>query len=243
MSQTAFARAVLDPGLATPPGLHDPFGAPAPKRFSVYRNNVASSLTRALEAAFPTIRKLVGDEFFAAMARVFLQVHPPRSRILMLYGAEMPGFLERFPPAAHLGYLPDVARLDQAMRESYHAADSSPLSKTDFQRLLGDDIAGLRLALAPSARLIRSSWPIAAIWAANHDGGPAPQSGGQDVLVLRPEFDPHPWPLPAGGGSFVAGLMAGLTLGESVDSAGEAVDLPTVLGILISGSAIIGVGG
>ena len=81
-----FARALLDPEAEVPWGLTDPEGRPAPKRFSVYRNNVASSLTRALEAAFPTVRKLVGDEFFAAMAGVFLRAHPPQSRMLMLYG-------------------------------------------------------------------------------------------------------------------------------------------------------------
>ena len=61
MTQAAFAHALLNPEAAIPPGIVDPQGRPAPKRFSVYRNNVASSLTRAREAAFPTVRKLVGD--------------------------------------------------------------------------------------------------------------------------------------------------------------------------------------
>lgn len=241
MSQSLFAAALLDPEAAVPAGLVDPMGRPAPKRFSVYRNNVASSLTRALEAAFPTVRKLVGDEFFAAMAVVFLRAHPPKSRVLMLYGEEMPVFLESFPPVAHLGYLPDVARLDQAMRESYHAADSQPLSEAAFQRLLGEDIAALRLRLAPSLRLIRSRWPICAIWAANHEGGPKPAPKAEDALVLRPEFDPRPWPLPAGGGVLLQGLLAGRTLGESLDAAGETLDLPNILGHLVTGRAIIGV--
>ncbi len=241
MSQSLFAAALLDPEAAVPAGLVDPTGRPAPKRFSVYRNNVASSLTRALEAAFPTVRKLVGDEFFAAMAVVFLRAHPPKSRMLVLFGEEMPVFLESFPPVAHLGYLPDVARLDQAMRESYHAADSQPLSEAAFQRLLGEDIAALRLRLAPSLRLIRSRWPICAIWAANHEGGPKPAPKAEDALVLRPEFDPRPWPLPAGGGVLVQELLAGRTLGESLDTAGEMPDLPNILGHLVTGRAIIGV--
>lgn len=194
MTQSTFARALLDPNASSPPGVIDPLGRPAPKRFAVYRNNVASSLTRALEAAFPTVRKLVGDEFFAAMAGEFLRANLPRSRILMLYGDAMPAFLETFPPVAHLGYLPDMARLDQAMRESYHSADSAPLPEEDFQRLLGEDIADLRLTLAPSLRVIRSRWPVHAIWAANHENGPPPKAVAQDVVVLRPEFDPRPHP-------------------------------------------------
>lgn len=243
MSQTAFAAALLDPEACVPAGIVDPEGRPAPKRFSVYRNNVASSLTRALEAAFPTVRKLVGDEFFAAMAVVFLRAHPPRSRMLMLYGAEFPGFLEAFPPVAHLGYLPDVARLDQAMRESYHAADSRALDEAAFQRLIGADLAGLRLSLAPSLRLVRSAWPIVSIWLANAEGGPSPRPAAEDALILRPEFDPRPRCLPPGGGAFVAGLMAGETLGTAVERAGPDLDLPAVLGLLIAGQAITGVSG
>jgi hypothetical protein len=240
MSQAGFAAALLDPDLAPPPGLTDPEGRPAPRRFSVYRNNVALSLTRALEAAFPTVRKLVGEEFFAATALLFLRAHPPRTRMLMLYGEEFPGWLERFPPVAHLGYLPDVARLDQAMRESYHAADSTPLDEAAFQRLLGEDISALRLILAPSTRVLRSRWPVAAIWAANHEGGPAPVAGPQDVAVLRAEFDPRPVALPPGSGAFLDALLSGQTLGQALDAA-PGLDLSGVLAPLIAHRAIVGV--
>ena len=243
--QSAFAAALLDPEAAVPTGIVDPLGRPAPKRFSVYRNNVASSLTRALEASFPTVRKLVGDEFFGAMAVVFLRAHPPRSRMLMLYGDEFPGFLAGFPPVTQLGYLPDVARVDQAMRESYHAADSAALPEAAFQRLLGGDVAGLRLRLAPSLRLVRSRWPVVSIWAANAEGGPAPTPGPEDALILRAEFDPRPHRLAPGGAVFVQGLLDGLALGESLEraskSADQPVDLTTVLSLLVSGKAIIGV--
>lgn len=241
MSQSLFAAALLDPGAPVPPGITDPEGRPAPKRFSVYRNNVTSSLTRALEAAFPTVRKLVGDEFFGAMAVVFLRAHPPRSQILMQYGDAFPGFITEFPPVSHLAYLPDIARLDQAMRESYHAADSVPLSEAAFQHLLGSDIAALRLVLAPSLRLVRSRWPVHAIWAANHDDGPKPQPVAQDVVILRPAFDPRPHLLPQGGGAMLTALLAGQSLGDSIESAGEGLDLAAVLGLLISGQAVTGI--
>jgi Putative DNA-binding domain len=241
MNQRAFAAALLDPDAGVPEGVVDPQGRPAPKRFSVYRNNMASSLTRALEAAFPTVRKLVGEAFFGAMAVVFLRAHPPQSQMLMLYGTAFPGFLSGFPPVAHLGYLPDVARLEQAMRESYHARGSKPLSDDGFKRLLGEDLASLQLVLAPSLRLIRSEWPLHSIWRANMDGGPAPRPVAEDVVVLRPAFDPRPHLLPRGGAVLVRGLLAGKTIGDSLAEAGEGVDLAAVLSVLIPGKAILGV--
>jgi Putative DNA-binding domain len=241
MRQSDFAAALLDPEAAVPAGLVDPWGQPAPKRFSVYRNNVAGSLTRALEASFPTVRKLVGEEFFAAMAGIFLRSHPPQSRMLVLYGDAMPEFLSQFPPVAGLGYLPDVARLDQAMRESYHAADSAPLGEAEFQRLIGEDISLLRLRLTPSLRLVRSGWPVVSIWAANHAGGPAPQPAAEDALILRPEFDPRPHLLPPGGARFVEAIQQGRPLGAAVGEAGADINLPACLALLIQGRAITGV--
>lgn len=243
MTQSAFAAALRNAEAPVPPGITDPFGQPAPKRFAVYRNNVASSLTRVLEAAFPTVRKLVGEDFFGAMAVLFQRAHPPRTPMLMLYGEAFPAWLAGFLPVAHLGYLPDVARLDQAMRESYHAADSTPLPEAGFQRLLAEDIGQLRLMLAPALRLVCSRWPVQAIWAANHEGAPTPQPGAQDTVVLRPGFDPRPHALPPGGGAALAALLHGKTLSDSLETAGQEVDLAALLGLLIAGRAIIGASG
>ena len=106
--QAEFARAILDASLAAPEGLTNPDGAPASKRFDVYRNNVAVSLTEALETGFPVIRKLVGEEFFKAMAGVYLRRHPPASQLMMFYGQSMPAFLDEFEPVAHLHFLQDI---------------------------------------------------------------------------------------------------------------------------------------
>ncbi len=238
MMQSEFAAALLDPDAAVPLGLVDPSGRPDPKRFSVYRNNVAASLTRVLEAAFPVVRKLVGEAFFAAMAGEFLRTHPPNTRLMMLYGDEFAGFLQRFPPVAHLGYLPDVARLEQAIRESYHAGDAAAVDPADLSGLDEQALLTARIAFAPSLRLVRSSWPIHAIWCANTEGGPAPKPGAQDVVVLRPEFDPKPHLMPPGGGALVAGLQGGMTMQDALDAAPPEVDLTAILTVLISQGAI-----
>jgi hypothetical protein len=109
--EAALRTAILDPGAPTPAGLADGAGRPATRRFAVYRNNVVASLSEALEVAFPAIAKLVGNGFFRAMAGIFVRAHPPRSPLMMLYGAEFPDFLATFAPVAHLPYLADVARL------------------------------------------------------------------------------------------------------------------------------------
>ena len=241
MSQTAFATALMDPEAALPPGVTGPDGLPDEKRFAVYRNNVASSLTRALQAAFPCVERLVGTEFFGAMAQVYLRAHPPKDRRLMLYGAEFPQFLADFPPVSHLGYLPDIARLEQALRTSYHAADHTPLPPETLGQMAEADLLQARLHLAPSMQLLVSNWPVLAIWMANMRGGPAPRMGAQEIAILRAEFDPEPCLLPAGGVAFLQALAEGQPLLAALAATGEGFDLAAIFGLLIQLRVLTGV--
>ena len=240
VSQIDFRAALTDPGLPVPPGLTGPADAPAGRRFAVYRNNVAHSLAQALELAFPLVRRIVGEEFFRAMATEFARAHPPASPVLMFYGAAMPGFLGRFPPVAGLGYLPDAARLDLALRESYHAADCEPLGAGALQQ--GGDLMAARLTLAPALRMVRSRWPLHGIWRANFEpGAPQPRNAPEDILITRPGFDPVIAPLPPGGAYFIAALGRGEPLGAAILSPGTGFDLGPTLGALLRGGAIAGI--
>ncbi|MDF0600123.1 DNA-binding domain-containing protein [Psychromarinibacter sp. C21-152] len=244
VTQTDFTRAVFDPGQAVPPGLTNPDGAAATKRFDVYRNNVAVSLTEALETAFPLLRKLVGSDNFRRLAGAYLRAHPPTSPLMMHYGQEMPQFLENFGPLRRLGYLPDVARLELALRGSYHAADATPLAPETLQDMPADRLMAARLRLAPAVRLVRSRWPIHGIWRFNMtDDAPKPESRGENVLITRPDFDPAPHLLPPGGGTFVAAVLQGESFGAAYEAAVAQVaefDLPGLLSLLLGGGAIAG---
>ena len=240
-----FLPALLDPDLPVPDGLQDTAGRPAGCRFNVYRNNVAASLAQALEQGFPAIAKLLGDQNFQAIAAAYLRVHPPSSPLMMQYGTDFPAFLAGFPPLAHLGYLADVARLELALRQSYHAADSTPVAPEAIAAIPPETLLQTRLSLSPATLLIRSPWPLHAIWAFNRiEGSPVPEAMAQDVLITRADYDPAPHPLPSGGGAFIAALMAGQSLGAAHDAgvsdAGD-FDPTPCLTVLLAGQAITGI--
>lgn len=220
MSQTAFVDALMAPDAPVPPGVTDPMGRVSVKRFNVYRNNVAVSLTDALVTGFPVIHKLVGDAFFKAMAGIFLRANPPRSAVLSGYGAEFPEFLEAFPPVAHLSYLADVARLELALRSSFHAADHRPLAPDAFAALSPDTLVETRFALAPSLVLLRTTHAALDIWRANQDpSAPPPGAGPQDIAIARPDFDPAPHLLGPGAHTFLTCLRAGDPFGTAAAKA------------------------
>jgi len=84
------------------------------RRLSVYRNNVFHSLTQALVDLYPLVQRLVGDEFFHATARRYLQEFPPNQAAMVHFGKDFPGFLQRDEIHAGLGYLADRCALSGA---------------------------------------------------------------------------------------------------------------------------------
>jgi len=241
VGQDIFTAALLDPARAVPAGLTGPDGGPAGRRFDVYRNNVAAGLTEALITAFPVLTKLLGEANFRGLAGLYLRAHPPASPVMMFYGAEMPAFLAAMPQLAHLPYLPDVARLELALRESYHAADAETLTAQALAGVAPDDLMGARIVLHPALRIVASRWPIHGIWARNRiDGAPKPAPGAETVLVTRPAFDPVQTLLPTGAAALLAALGSGDSLGDAIDAAGApGFDLSATLACLIGAGAFV----
>jgi hypothetical protein len=72
--------------------------------------------------------------FFRDMARVYMTREPPQSAMLLEYGHGLAGFLESFEPVAKLPYLPDVARIERAWLDAFHAADAEPLDPKPWRQ-------------------------------------------------------------------------------------------------------------
>ena len=220
-SQNAFAAALLHPDLPLPQGIITARGPADPLRFAVYRNNVYVGLTTALAQRFPVTKRLVGSEFFAGMARAFAADHKPSSPLIMHYGDDFPAFIAAFPPAAPVAYLADVARIEVAWSQAYHAADGPPLDVAQLTFIPPECIADLALAPHPSARLVRSDFPAGSIWSA-HQGETVTPVGdwrAEAVLILRPAMQVEIRILPAGDAEFLARLLDGATLGQAAQAA------------------------
>jgi hypothetical protein len=221
--QHGFAAALLDAGLPAPPGLVGPDGEPSPRRFAVYRNNVVAGLADVLKEAFPAVCRVVGIEFFRAMARDYVVLEPPSSPILLDYGAGFPDFIGAFEPAASLPYLRDVARIERAWTEAYHAPEAAPVDPAVFMARGPAGLPEIRLLLHPSVRIVRSAFPALTIWRMNvGDGVAAPvdlAAGAEDILVARPMTEVEVWPMPEGGPEFLQTLGAGASVLEATKAA------------------------
>jgi hypothetical protein len=219
--QQAFATALLDPLLPAPDFLRARTGAALAARFNVYRNNVHSSLSEALLAAFPVTARLVGEEFFRALARDFLRLQPPRSAALHDYGGELPAFIRQLAEAAP-PYLADVAALEHAWWRAYGAADAPSLAAGDLATMTGDQLLTWRAQLHPATQLIASAHPVHGIWAAHQTQGEptAPAYWGPEcALITRPAMQVQVRHITCGQHAFLAALATGATLESGAEVA------------------------
>jgi len=220
--QTEFAQSLLDSDRPVPaPVVAYNSRSPA-RRFAVYRNNVVVGLVNALRARFPATERIVGDEFFAAMARVFVTTRPPRSPLLMRYGDDFADFIAAFELASGLPYLPDVARIEAARTRAYHAVDRDPIDPARLRAVDPEALQDARITLHPSTEILRSRFSAVTIWAMNSgeaELAPVDDDRAEDALVLRPGFQVLVRMLPPGGAVFLRQLSAGGTLGAAAQTA------------------------
>jgi hypothetical protein len=244
--QQRFADALLDPEQPCPPGLTTWNGSDPARRFAVYRNNVIVSLVDALADTFAVTQELVGETFFRAMARVFAYANPPTSRLLAFYGEAFPDFVGRFPPAAGVPYLADVARLEFLRVRACHVADVAPVRTEDFAAVLADadNLPHLNLSLHPSLAVFDSTAAVVSLWAAHQglgDLATVVPDVPETALVVRDGLDVEVSEISRAAGVFIEALQRGETLGSAMVSA-QAVDpdfdAAMPLALLIQKSAI-----
>jgi hypothetical protein len=230
-----FAHALCEADAALPAGLRAPGGAALLDRFAVYRNNVHVSLVDSLAESFPGVRAQVGDEFFRAMARVYVQQHKPSTPLLMCYGEFFPGFIETFEPAAALPWLPDLARLELAWSQCWAAADAAALPLAALRLRHAGDLLQCRFTAHPAVRLVRSEWPVARLWEAHQrqeaDLGTLDWQP-QNVLLTRPQSVVLLHPMDDAAADFTEALLQGLTI-ESAASRAPQIDAGAMLGSLL----------
>jgi hypothetical protein len=244
--EDGFARALLAPDTEAPGEIADLVRQPG---FAVYRNTVMKGCIDALQANFPTVARLVGEEWFRAAASVYVRSNLPRQPSLLEYGDRFPEFLDRFDPAREFPYLAEVARLDRFWTEAHCAPDAAPLEASRVAALCADELARTVLHPHPSARWTRSEqYPAYTIWRRNRGSNDA--GDGEEIewhaeggLVVRPVDAVSSIALDAAGCTFLDACARGDTLTRAAAAALQsdpAANLSRLLSRLLGAGAFCG---
>ncbi|CAH0274028.1 hypothetical protein SRABI118_03572 [Massilia sp. Bi118] len=217
--QQAFGAALADPSQLS-------LLAPELKgnlaRLGIYRGNLTSAWRRALANAYPVLRRRLGGDAFDALARAYGRAHPAQDPDLNRFGARLAAFID----AAACPWLPDLARLEWAVHESWYAPDvpaaggDGPLDV--LATLSPQQFEASRAILHPSLRLHASRWATAAIWLAEQPEGPdAPIDTGRPghALILRARWQVAVREIDAAEFAALARLAEGESFGAAFDAA------------------------
>lgn len=206
---------------------------------SVYRNTTAKARVDALAALYPTVERLVGSDWFRDAALIFAADQPPAAPVMDAFGAGFPDWLEGFPPAAGLSYLPPVARLDAAWSEAHRAADAPVVIASDLTGVAPAAVFAARAHLHPSVRLFWFDWTAPSIWLANRPDAEPGQTvvwdeAPEGLMILRPRGEVMTRRLTRAEWAFLDACRRGQSLGQAATAALR-VDPATGLPSLFAG--------
>jgi hypothetical protein len=217
------------------------------RRLSIYRANVLAAATKALSAAYPVIRQVVGTTLFDELAREYQRCTPSTSGDLHEFGATFAEFVADGSAARSLPYLHDLARLEWAAHRAYGAADADRFDARALAQLPADRQSKIRFVWAAGTALIASAFPIVRIWRihqADFDGEfSVDWSAGEVALVAREGLRVTVHAVGTGDAAFVAGSMGGSALDAAAERAlagDPGFDLARLLQHLMAANVICG---
>lgn len=161
---------------------------------SAYQGSLVGKLSRALEEIYPVCCRLVGVQFFTAMARQYIRRYPSQSPDLGDYGEQLPEFVAQFEPAASLPYLSDVARLEWHWHRIFNSADQPGLDLAALGQVPPDRWPELVLQLPDNSVLMTSLYPVHRIWQSNQTDASNPETidldeGDVHLFLWRDQYE------------------------------------------------------
>jgi len=217
------------------------------RRLAIYRNNAVEGFLKTLQATFPTIVRLSGEDWFRQVGRQYMRRFPSRSGNIHYVGQQFATFLQAELAGSDYEYFADVARLEWAYQEVLVAADHPSFDLSALALVPPTDYGTLTFSAHPALRLVHSQFPVLAIWRANQpdatsDEPIALDQGSSSVLIIRRADHVELRELPPAAFALLAALVRGESLEEAAERALEidpGIALDAALGRVISLGALV----
>ena len=196
-----------------------------------YRANAQELSATTLQASYPVMQQLLGEENFRHLAQDMWHGHPPQRGDLAQWGGQLADYLREVPQLQGLlgehPFLPDVAQVEWALHKAATAADAE-LDQMSFQLMTSTDPAQLQLVLSPGCAVLRSAYPVVAVMQLHDERASdahvaarqaVAKGEAQTALVWRQGFRPRLMQLDAPSAALIAATLQGDSLAAALDAA------------------------
>lgn len=215
------------------------------RKLAIFRNTFLSSCVETLMRRFPSCVTVLGNDFFHEIARQYVEQNTPRSKVLADYGETMPAFLEQALEEQNLGYVANLAELDNMWNQVYFAAQDTIPNEQDLARWM-ENIDSISLTLSASTSLVVTQWRVSEVWSALKSGELTEQCEitpdkeyilmwrDTEGLILHHSLAHEEW-------LFISNIQQGRSLTEAAEEASKIndVDISAIFSQLIANNLLI----
>ncbi len=156
----------------------------AEERVNIYANMYFYRILDVLKEDFPATLAVVGAERFHNLITGYLIEHPPAHFSISHAGNHLADFLRDHPLREEFPFLENLARMERALIEVFHAADAKPLDAEQMRAIAPEDWPALKLKLDPAHQILELQWNVATILETVEQGREASPPAREDLTML-----------------------------------------------------------
>lgn len=165
----------------------------ARERLEIYANAYFHRLLDALKEDFPATFAVLGEVNFHNLITGYLIEYPPNEPNIYFAGQHLADFLRGHPISGKWPFLADLAALERAVADVFHALDAEPLDAAAIRVVPPAEWPAIALRMVPASRLLDLRSEVEAVLRAVESGEAwtEPEPGARSVLVWRQEGRVH----------------------------------------------------
>lgn len=216
---------------------------PVEQLMSLYRNNFYVSLTDYLKGCFPSVSALVGEEFFAQLAKAFIIRQPLANANIELYGADFSGFIDSIEQTRSLPYLAGIAALDWGFDRTKAVTEIASFPFVELEQLTEEQQLQIRFQMPAETLLLASDYPLLSIWqGVKKDCLEGIDMDLAEYLILHPSVTEAAvfYPLSAPQYKFLSAISTGVPLQRLAETADFQLHLNHFIGNAVINGFIAG---
>lgn len=135
----------------------------AAERIGIYADAYFYRLLECLGEDFPATQAVLGTDNFAALVKGYVLEHPPTEPSILYAGLYLADFLSGHPFTGRWPFIADLARLERAVLDVFHATNAPALSLDTLHAVPSEEWPALKLRTHPAVEIVHSQWGIAEV--------------------------------------------------------------------------------